>query len=160
MEVHSVYRHCEHRYLNSRNVDSIDNKANLHGLHSIIVFFNLSLFHCDLERISAPTKPLLHQSARFWYFIDGEGTIEINNEEHRIKKNSFVAILPWMTTYVTKVEKELVFYNVIYNEYILSYIRTVCNTNNEFLQINTPIDEYQVVNLNDEDGENIRSIFL
>ena len=121
---------------------------------------NKPLFHCDLERISAPTKPLLHQSARFWYFIDGEGTIEINNEEHRIKKNSFVAILPWMTTYVTKVEKELVFYNVIYNEYILSYIRTVCNTNNEFLQINTPIDENPVVNLNEEDGENIRSIML
>lgn len=116
------------------------------------------LFHSVIEEIDQPTKPLLHQSARFWLFTKGSGIIEINNIKHHIEKNSFVAILPWMTTYVSSVDEPFVFYNVIYNEYILDSIRTVCNNSNEFLQINNPIDKHPVVKLNDAEANRVISI--
>ena len=127
------------------------------------------LFHSEIEEINQPTKPLLHQSARFWLFTKGSGIIEINNVKHHVEKNSFVAILPWMTTYVSTVDEPFTFYNIIYNEYISSDNDThnvfgigvdkiFDNNSNEFLQINNPIDKHPVVKLSNEEADRVITI--
>jgi len=63
----------------------------------------------DYEAIQAPTKPLIHQSARFIYIKRGKGTIEIGGVAYDIKPNMLVAVAPWSITEITQKGAALTF---------------------------------------------------
>ena len=44
----------------------------------------------DYEKISTKTSPILHQSSRFIYVIDGNGKIKIDNNIFNIEKNCLI----------------------------------------------------------------------
>lgn len=76
----------------------------------------------DYEAIQAPTRPLIHQAARFWFFRRGEGVLEIDGKPQPIHPGTLVAISPWQITEVTEVSEALSFEKVIYN---YSYLEAV-----------------------------------
>lgn len=80
----------------------------------------------DYEAIQAPTKPLIHQSARFIYIKRGKGTIEIGGVAYDIKPNMLVAVAPWSITEITQVEQTLQFMFIVYDyHYINSVLKGV-----------------------------------
>lgn len=118
-----------------------------------------SLFSYRLEEITSSTKHILHQSARFWFIADGECTVEINKEIYTLKHNSFVAILPWETTFIINVEKKVTLHNLIYSEYLMNDIRTMYNSSNEYMVVLKAIDAMPVLQLDPQDAERIMDIF-
>ncbi|MCI9368521.1 MAG: helix-turn-helix transcriptional regulator [Oscillospiraceae bacterium] len=80
----------------------------------------------DYEAIQAPTKPLIHQSARFIYIKRGRGTIEVGGVSYDIVPNMLVAVTPWTITEITKVEQTLQLILIVYDyQYINSMLKGV-----------------------------------
>ncbi len=80
----------------------------------------------DYEAIQAPTKPLIHQSARFIYIKRGRGTIEVGGVSYDIVPNMLVAVTPWTITEITKVEQTLQLILIVYDyQYINSMLTGV-----------------------------------
>lgn len=80
----------------------------------------------DYEAIQAPTKPLIHQSARFIYIKRGRGVIEIGGVSYDIVPNMLVAVTPWNITEITKVEQTLQLILIVYDyQYINSMLKGV-----------------------------------
>lgn len=69
----------------------------------------------DYEKISLTTSPILHQSSRFIYVVDGIGKIKIDNNVFEIKKNCLISIVPWEITEITEVIKPLKIYVLKYS---------------------------------------------
>ncbi|MBQ1471604.1 MAG: helix-turn-helix transcriptional regulator, partial [Eubacterium sp.] len=86
----------------------------------------------DYEAIQEPTKALMHQAARFLYFKNGRGTIEIDGTAYAIVPNTLLAITPWKISDVTEVEETLQFVKVIYDyQYINTVLKGVPGTMDE-----------------------------
>lgn len=64
----------------------------------------------EYENISKETEPILHQSSRFIFVVNGKGKISIDNSEYEINKNDLISVVPWMITKVTSVSKPLSIY--------------------------------------------------
>ena len=80
----------------------------------------------DYEAIQGPTKPLIHQSARFLYIKRGKGTIEISGVAYDIVPNMLIAITPWTITEITAVEEMLQFMRIVYDyQYINAMLKGV-----------------------------------
>lgn len=73
-----------------------------------------SIADFDVESIDAPTYPLFHQTARFLYFLSGEGTIRINDTPYEIKPHTLVSITPWVISEVSEVHAPLSYYILKY----------------------------------------------
>ena len=82
----------------------------------------------DYEKISSKTSPILHQSSRFIYVIDGLGKIKIDNNVFEIKKNCLISIVPWAITEIIEVKKPLKFYVFKYSFDLFN--RNLFNINN------------------------------
>jgi len=76
----------------------------------------------DYEAIQAPTKALIHQSARFLYIKKGRGTIEISGVAYDVIPNMLIAITPWTITEITAVEEMLQLIRIVYD---YQYINTM-----------------------------------
>ena len=80
----------------------------------------------DYEAIQGPTKPLIHQSARFIYIKRGKGVIEIGGEPYDIRPDTLVAVTPWTITEITQVEQTLQFMFIVYDyHYINSMLKGI-----------------------------------
>lgn len=113
----------------------------------------------DIEFVDRPTKPLLHQTSRFLFFEKGSGNIKINGIDYNIQPNTFIAILPWETTEINRVDESLQFVKVIYNsDFISQSMKSTYNTSNDLLSILTPIGNYPVIYCTDEEAKTIRGI--
>lgn len=82
----------------------------------------------DYEKISSKTSPILHQSSRFIYVIDGLGKIKIDNNVFEIKKNCLISIVPWAITEIIEVKKPLKIYVLKYSFDLFN--RNLFNINN------------------------------
>ena len=82
----------------------------------------------DYEKISSKTSPILHQSSRFIYVIDGLGKIKIDNNVFEIKKNCLISIVPWAITEIIEVKKPLKIY--VYKYSFDLFNRNLFNINN------------------------------
>lgn len=76
----------------------------------------------DYEAIQAPTKALIHQSARFLYIKRGRGTIDLGGVAYDIVPNMVIAITPWTITEITAVEEMLQLIRIVYD---YQYINTI-----------------------------------
>ena len=112
----------------------------------------------DVEFIDRPTKPLIHQTARFWFFMKGKGTLVVEGTDYQIKENTFVAILPWETTEISVVEEPLHFIKIIYKSDFLTDTKSFYNPTNEFISLLEPISQNPVLYLTDDEAERIRGI--
>ncbi|MGL6200217.1 MAG: helix-turn-helix domain-containing protein [Lachnospiraceae bacterium] len=85
----------------------------------------------DLEMIDEATTPLIHQSARFLFINGGSGTIQIQNVDYELKPGALVAISPWQISNVTKVNKTLQYYIVVYRfDIVNQLIKSFFNVEN------------------------------
>ena len=112
----------------------------------------------DVEFIDQDTKPLIHQSARFWFFLKGKAVLTINGIQYQIRPNSLAAVLPWDTTIISKVKEPLHFVKIVYNSDFLSNVRDVYNTSNEYFSMLNPIASQQVIHLNSEEAVSVTAI--
>lgn len=69
----------------------------------------------DQEVIEAPTRPLIHQEARFLLVRKGRGEMSIQSRPYKLEPGSLVAVLPWQITTVTAVEEPLQYYLLVYH---------------------------------------------
>lgn len=76
----------------------------------------------DYETIQEPTKPLIHQAARFLYIKRGRGSIEISGVAYNVVPNMLIAITPWTITEVTAVTEMFQFMRIVYD---YQYINTM-----------------------------------
>lgn len=90
----------------------------------------------DIEYIDTPTKPLIHQAARYLFFTKGHGSMTVDSKSYEIRPHTFVSILPWEITEVTAVDAPLEFFKIIYNsDFINNTIKFGYNTGNNFFNI-------------------------
>ncbi len=104
----------------------------------------------DIEFIDGPTKPLIHQTARFWYFLKGKGNLVVEGVDYPIKEDTLVAILPWEATEINEVSEPLHFIKVIFNSNFLTDQRSFYNPANEFVSLLEPITHNPVLYLSGE----------
>lgn len=76
----------------------------------------------DYEAIQAPTKALIHQSARFIYIKQGKGTFVIGGVEYEIKPNMLIAITPWKITEITAVKQTIQLMLLVYDYQYINYV--------------------------------------
>ncbi len=76
----------------------------------------------DYEAIQAPTKALIHQSARFIYIKQGKGTFVIGGVEYEIKPNMLIAITPWKITEITVVKQTIQLMLLVYDYQYINYV--------------------------------------
>jgi len=108
----------------------------------------------DVEFIDAPTKPLLHQKARFLYFLKGSGEIKINETAYEISPKTMVAILPWESSEITRVDEPLQFYKIIYNfDFVARALRVWYNSEHELANFQAVMEECPVLHVNDRNHE-------
>ena len=113
----------------------------------------------DMEVTEAPTKPLIHQTARFLFFMKGHGRLVVDDIEYEIKPYTLVAIMPWEITKISAVEEPLQNYRIVYNSEVTNnIIKTLYNTDNEILDIIDSITKHPVVYCNSDEANQIRYI--
>lgn len=85
-----------------------------------VMFNNIATYEqqCDV----APTNPLLHQTARFLYVREGEGTIKIKQELYKIQSNSLVVLMPWQVSEIVEVKTPLFYDLITFNFTFLDYL--------------------------------------
>lgn len=78
----------------------------------------------DYEAIQAPTRALIHQSARFLYIKRGRGVIELGGVSYDVVPNMLIAITPWAITEITAVQETLQLMRIVYDyQYINSMLK-------------------------------------
>lgn len=76
----------------------------------------------NYEEIQGPTKPLIHQAARFLYIKRGRGAIEISGVTYDVVPDMLIAITPWTITEVTSVTETFQLIRIVYD---YQYINTM-----------------------------------
>lgn len=75
----------------------------------------------DVEFIDAPTKPLIHQAARFLYFFKGAGRIRVDSAVYPVRPDTVVSILPWETSEIVQVDEPLQLCRIVYNYDLITW---------------------------------------
>lgn len=85
-----------------------------------VMFNNIATYEqqCDV----APTSPLLHQTARFLYIREGEGTIKIKQEQYKIHRDCLVVLMPWQVSEIVEVKTPLFYDLITFNFTFLDYL--------------------------------------
>ena len=116
----------------------------------------------DNEVIEKPTKPLIHQAARFLYFKKGYGNIVVDGTNYKIIPNTMIAIIPWEISDITEVLETLQFKKVIYD---YSYINNSLKNSPSFTPNDSIAELFQIMSkhpalyLNDYQAKKMDSLF-
>jgi AraC-like DNA-binding protein len=86
------------------------------------IFDVQKLCSIDNEVIASPTKPLIHQAARFLFIKEGKGIIKIQGKEYTLSKGRIAAFVPWEITEVVQVTEAIQYAILKYNYDILNEI--------------------------------------
>ena len=113
----------------------------------------------DIEFVDGRTKPLIHQTARFLYILQGKAVFTVDNKDYDIMEDSFIAILPWETTIIKDVSEPLQFIKIVYNsDFVNSMMKKDLNTSNRLLSVIQPMAEKPIVNLTKQESKVIKDI--
>lgn len=115
----------------------------------------------DNEVIEEPTKPLIHQAARFLFFRKGYGTIVIDGTSYKIIPNTLIAISPWEISDITEVIETLQFNKIIYDySYINNSLKDnyLLNSNDSIAELFEFISKNPALYLNNEQFNEIERI--
>ena len=119
------------------------------------------LYAFNMEVISKPTDPLIHQEARFWLINKGEATARIHGKTIRLEPGSLVAVLPWEITEILEVKVPLQYYIVVYHfDSISILIKALCGDFKEAPEIFEEMRRNPEVKCQKQQYQKIRDIFL
>ncbi len=115
----------------------------------------------DIEVVSAPTTPLLHPMARFWWVDSGAGTLALNNRRYPLKGGTLVSVLPWQITDIVAVEEPLRLFVLAYCfDNVNEIVKTVYNPGKGPLSLLRAMEEDPVIGLAGEAAKEARALFL
>lgn len=75
---------------------------------------NKSVLAVDIQCLNAPTYPILHQNARFWYVFEGKGKFKIQGDTILVEPGTLIGVLPWQCTEVVEVTEPIKYYVIVY----------------------------------------------
>ncbi len=117
---------------------------------------------CSLcvETISAPTKPLLHQTSRFWFFTGGTGTLKLQDREYEIRPGTFVSVLPWQLSHIIHVEEPLQYYLFAYYfDQINFVVKNLFNINGQTINLIEDMQRTPVLYCDGAQSEYLQNLF-
>ena len=110
----------------------------------------------DYEEILAPTKALMHQAARFLYFTEGKGCLNIDGVDYALRPGTLVAITPWQISDVTEVREPLHFVKIVYDfAYINTVVKGVPGFSDEGAELLRLLSQEPVLSLQPEQAETV-----
>jgi len=118
------------------------------------------LLSLDLQTVSAPTLPLIHQEARFLYILSGRGTILVQGRPIELVPDMLLSILPWQITEVTDVAEPLHFYLLVYDIRLLNrYIQSFSDVGGNYIRLIGHMELSPAFRLNASQAPTLRSYF-
>lgn len=103
---------------------------------------------CNLhvETIEAPTKPLLHQTSRFWFFTKGSGTFTLQDQKYNIRPGTLVSVLPWQVSQIIQVDEPLQYYLLAYYfDNINNVIKNLYSVDGQSVNLITEMEKFPVI---------------
>ncbi|WP_159448960.1 helix-turn-helix domain-containing protein [Provencibacterium massiliense] len=118
------------------------------------------LYSFDVQIIETPTRPVVFQRSRFFFFTSGKGKLQIQDVEYDVLPGVLVALHPWQVLRISQVEKHLQCKVIDYCFDTLNMLlRSYYNTENKPLQIIERMSVQPIVYCDKEQQETIRAIF-
>lgn len=91
-----------------------------------------NLLSFDIQSDNGKTLPLMHKHSRFLYILEGEGKIKIQDKVYKMAPGAVISILPWQTSEIIEVEKNISYYLLVYNFNLINiYTKSQLNLNKE-----------------------------
>lgn len=91
-----------------------------------------NLISFDIQSDNGSTLPLMHKHSRFLYILEGEGKIKIQDKVYKMAPGAVISILPWQTSEIIEVEKNISYYLLVYNFNLINiYTKSQLNLNKE-----------------------------
>lgn len=91
-----------------------------------------NLISFDIQSDNGKTLPLMHKHSRFLYILEGEGKIKIQDKVYKMGPGAVISILPWQTSEIIEVEKNISYYLLVYNFNLINiYTKSQLNLNKE-----------------------------
>lgn len=91
-----------------------------------------NLISFDIQSDNGKTLPLMHKHSRFLYILEGEGKIKIQDKVYKMAPGAVISILPWQTSEIIEVEKNISYYLLVYNFNLINiYTKSQLNLNKE-----------------------------
>lgn len=91
-----------------------------------------NLISFDIQSDNGKTLPLMHKHSRFLYILEGEGKIKIQDKVYKMAPGAVISILPWQTSEIIEVEKNISYYLLVYNFNLINiYTKSELNLNKE-----------------------------
>ena len=91
-----------------------------------------NLISFDIQSDNGKTLPLMHKHSRFLYILEGEGKIKIQDKVYKMAPGTVISILPWQTSEIIEVEKNISYYLLVYNFNLINiYTKSQLNLNKE-----------------------------
>lgn len=117
---------------------------------------------CSLyvETIDAPTKPLLHQTSRFWFFTRGTGALTLQDKEYAIRPGTLVSVLPWQVSEIIRVNEPLQYYLLAYYfDNINNIIKNLYSVNGQPVNLITEMEKQPVIYCSDAQADELCQLF-
>ncbi|MEG1972112.1 MAG: AraC family transcriptional regulator, partial [Oscillospiraceae bacterium] len=113
------------------------------------------------EVIESVTKPLIHQSARFWLINKGDATAIIKGKAVHLISGTLVSVLPWEITEIVQVKIPLQYFVVIYHFDALNIlIKSFYNQSNDAVKLLKGMEENPAVYCSKKQYSKIFEVFL
>ncbi len=91
-----------------------------------------NLISFDIQSDNGKTLPLMHKHSRFLYILEGEGKIKIQDKVYKMAPGAVISILPWQTSEIIEVEKNISYYLLVYSFNLINiYTKSQLNLNKE-----------------------------
>lgn len=114
----------------------------------------------DADVIEAPTSPLIHPMARFWFILSGAGTVKLQNREYRLSPGTVVSILPWQISDIVQVDEPIHYYFLAYHfDSINSILKSLCTVDKQPFRLIEELEAAPVIHCSGRQLPQLRRVF-